>query len=573
VRDWLRDGKKGKCLFILDNVDYADFLLEAQSANWEGETGGSDSRNSQPLLAYLPQGQNGSILITTRTRGEALKLVEEHDIITVGPMDKAHALALFEKKLGKQGNGKDLTDLAVALEFMPLAIVQASAYISQRAPRCSIQQYIEKFQRSDKGKTTLLNHEGGHLRRDREAKNSIIITWQISFDHILQTRPSAADLLSLMSFFDRQGIPEALLRTRTETESSHGPPEGLNKEDDDDDCSGLESNGSDEFEEDVLTLRNYSFIFINVDTTTFEMHGLVQLAMRKWLEAHGQLERWKQQYIKNLCTEFPIGEHENWAKCQVLFPHAKSAVVHRPNREDSLREWASLLYNAAWYACRRGNVADAEKVSIKAMKAMRKILGQEHNETLRSMGMVGLAYDLGGRWKEAEEVRKQVMETSLRVLGAEHPSTLTSIANLASTFWNQGRWKEAEKLFVQVMETSLRVLGAEHPDTLTSIANLASTFWNQGRWKEAEELEVQVMETRKRVLGAEHPSTLTSMNNLAFTWERQGRDTEALKLMEECVQLRTQVLGIDHPDTISSLEALNGWQTEKLDIGASGVRE
>ena len=557
VHDWLRDEKKGKCLLILDNVDDAHFLLEAQSTSWEGETSGSDSRNSQPLLAYLPQGQNRSVLITTRTRGAALKLVEESDIIAVEPMDEAHALALFEKKLGKQGDGKDLTELAAALEFMPLAIVQAAAYISQRAPRCSIRQYIEKFQRSDKGKTTLLNHEGGHLRRDWEAKNSIIITWQISFDHILQTRPSAADLLSLISFFDRQGIPEALLRNRTETESGHGHPEGPNEEgDDDDDCSGLESNGNDEFEEDVLTLRNYSFIFINVDTTTFEMHGLVQLAMRKWLEAHGQLERWKQQYIKNLCTEFPIGEHENWAKCQALFPHAKSAVAQRPDGEDSLREWASLLYNAAWYAWRRGNVADAEKMSIKAMKARKKMLGQEHVETLCSMGMVGLAYSLGGRWKEAEELEVQVMETRKRVLGAEHPDTLTSMANLASTFRNQGRWKEAEELEVQVMETRKRVLGAEHPSTLTSIANLASTFWNQGRWKEAEELDVQVMETSLRVLSAEHPSTLTSIANLASTYRNQGRWKEAEELDVQVMETSLRVLSAEHPDTLTSMANL-----------------
>src|SRR5271170_5802516 len=146
------------------------------------------------------------------------------------------------------------------------------------------------------------------------------------------------------------------------------------------------------------------------------MHRLVQLATRKWLEAHRQLEKWKQQYIKNLCTEFPTGEHENWAKCQALFPHAKSAVAQRPDGEGSLREWASLLYNAAWYAWRRGNVADAEKMLINAMKARKKMLGQEHKETLSSMGMVGLAYHLGGRWREAEEVRMQVMETSLRVL-------------------------------------------------------------------------------------------------------------------------------------------------------------
>ena len=36
-------------------------------------------------------------------------------------------------------------------------------------------------------------------------------TWQISFEHIRQERPSAAQLLSLMSLFDRQGIPYHLL--------------------------------------------------------------------------------------------------------------------------------------------------------------------------------------------------------------------------------------------------------------------------------------------------------------------------------------------------------------------------
>ena len=145
--------------------------------------------------------------MTTRSREVALKLVEQSDIIAVEPMDEAHALELFEKKMGKQDDSKDVVDLATALEFMPLAIVQAAAYISQRAPRCSVQQYLEEFRKSDRKKTSLLNHEGGQLRRDWEAKNSIIITWQISFDHIRQARPSAADLLSLMSFSTGKGYP------------------------------------------------------------------------------------------------------------------------------------------------------------------------------------------------------------------------------------------------------------------------------------------------------------------------------------------------------------------------------
>ena len=387
--------------------------------------------NSQPLLAYLPQGENGSTLITTRTRGAALTLVEESDIIAVEPMDGSDALLLFRKKLRMPDDSKDIAELIAALEFMPLAIVQAAAYISQKAPRCSVRQYIEKFQRSDKEKTSLLDHQGGHLRRDWEARNSITMTWQISFDHVRQIRPSAVDLLSLMSFFDRQGIPEPLIRNRTETGNIEEGDGSDERDDNENDAS--ESSSDNEFEDDILTLRNYSFISIGVDVTAFEMHGLIQLAVRKWLEDHGQVEKWKQQYIKNLCEEFPTGEHENWRKCWALFPHARAAITQQPKEEDSLREWSILLYNAAWYAWRRGILADAEKMSVKSIRVKKKLLGLEHAETLNSMEMVGLAYSLRGRWKEAEELEVQVMETRKRVFGEEHLDTLVSMVNLAST--------------------------------------------------------------------------------------------------------------------------------------------
>jgi tetratricopeptide (TPR) repeat protein len=567
VHDWLRDENKGKWILILDNVDDARFLVEAPVTSQEAQAGGLDSKFTQSLWTNVPPSQNGSILITTRTRSAASKLVEESDMVAVEPMDEGHAVALFDKKLGIQSDRKDIAELAAALEYMPLAIVQAAAYISQRAPRCTVPQYMEKFHKSDQRKTSLLDHEAGHLRRDRDAKNSIIITWQISFDHICETRRSAADLLSLMSFFDRQGIPEALVRNQSEHKSGRGSgsrkAEGGDGGESDDEETASDWSGDEEFENDVLILRNYSFISVNVDVTTFEMHGLVQLAMRKWLEAYGQLERWKQQYIKNLCSEYPTGEYENWVKCQALFPHARTALAQQPEGDRSLSEWALILYRAAGYALLRGNYFDAEKMSRKAMKTRNKILSQEHKDTLNSMLMVALVYRLEGRWKEAEELEVQVIETRKRVLGQEHPDTLTSIGNLASTYSNQGRWKEAEELEVQMMETRKRVLGQEHPDTLTSMANLALTYWNQGRWKEAEELNVQVIETRKRVLGREHPHTLTSMNNLAFTWKGQGLQKEALALMADCFQRLSRTLGPNHPFTLSSLASLNRWKVEE----------
>ena len=556
-------------MLILDNVDDASFLFEAQP-HFDGQSKDS-STSRRPLHDYLPRGQNGSVLVTTRNKDAALRLVEAQDIILVEPLDPQDAQNLLHKKLAQAGDQGDIAELADALEYMPLALVQAAAYISQRMPRCSVRQYLEEFRKSDREKTRLLDNEAGHLRRDSQAKNSIILTWHISFDHIRRTRPSAADLLSLMSFFDRQGIPEALIRFRAENKECRNErhkrrSQGLRrfshffkskKE-------GYQLHVRDEgksdkvdgFEDDLLMLRNYSFISITENSSVFEMHSLVQLATRKWLEGDEQHEKWRDQFFRNLCEGLPTGEYENWERCQALFPHVKAAADQPPKESASLKDWASIMYKAAWYAEMTGNRVDAAQMSEQSMRVRRKILGAEHEDTLWSTALVADAYSLTGNWEKAKELRLQVMEIRKKKLGADHPDTLTSMANLASTFWDQGRWSAAEELDVQVMEMSKKKLGADHPDTLTSMANLASTYRNQGRWSAAEELEVQVMEMSKKKLGADHPSTLTSMANLASTYRNQGRWSAAEELEVQVMEMSKKKLAADHPYTLTSMANL-----------------
>jgi tetratricopeptide (TPR) repeat protein len=581
VHDWLHKCKQ-RWLLVLDNLDDARFLLRVQ-ADERGQSADLKSA-ARPLREYLPSCERGSILITTRNGEAALRLVEQRDIVSVAPMDKAEALALLKKKLGAQGDTSDIAELAAALEYMPLAIVQAAAFISQRAPRYPVAKYLEDFRKSERKRSGLLTHDDGHLRRDWEAKNSIVTTWQFSFEYIQQTRPSAADLLSLMSFFDRQGIPEALLQRRAlqrGAQRSQTEPKHDIWESDEEDNASQSSTGDDHFQDDIVALRNFCFVSVDTAGTSFEMHALVQLATRNWLEANGQLERWKQQFVSNLYAEFPTGDYENWAACQTLFPHVKSAAGQAPKNESSLAEWATLLYRAAWYAEMTGNINDAAMLAMKSMKARMKVLGREHEDTLWSVAMVGLVYRVGGRWDEAEGLEVQVMETRKTKLGADHPDTLTSIANLASTYRNQGRWGDAEELEVQVMETRKTKLGADHPSTLTSIANLASTYRNQGRWDDAEKLFVQVVETCKMTLGTEHPSTLSSMASLALTYWNEGRWDDAEGLFEQVVETSKKILGADHPSTLSSISDLAStyrnqgrWdEAEKLEVQVLDTRK
>ncbi|GAB7336903.1 hypothetical protein MBLNU13_g01181t2 [Cladosporium sp. NU13] len=587
LHDWLRDGRSRPWLVILDNADDARVLRAAPSVRERAVGGTTSGQQEKALLEYLPQCDHGKVLVTSRSRDAAKELVNWKEIVAVKPMEAEQAVALLEKKLDRVYDVRDIAALAQALDFMPLALAQAAAYICQRAGRCSVQEYVEKLGQCDMFESSVLDVDERDLRRDREANNSIMLTWQISFNHIREMRPSASDLLSLMSFFDRQAIPEALLQDR-DTGQADGEEEGSTVNSEDSEGSGQDggiggsSEGNaavavdeeEEYEKDIAVLRNYSLVSSTTNRTVFEMHRLVQAATKKWLRTAKQFDRWASQFISNLEEAFPTAGVENWAMCQSLLPHVMTAFDIQVADQRSRLQQASLLQHSGEYALETGAYTDAERMAERSYEARSDVLGEGHPSTLTSMGNLASTYAQQGRWEEAEKLEVEVVEKRKEVLGEGHPYTLRSMGNLANTYAQQGRWEEAEKLEVEVVEKSKEVLGEGHPSTLTSMANLASTYRQQGRWEEAEKLEVEVVEKSKEVLGEGHPSTLTSMANLASTYRQQGRWEEAEKLEVEVVEKSKEVLGEGHPSTLTSMANLAStyWQqgrweeAEKLEV-------
>jgi hypothetical protein len=117
----------------------------------------------------------------------------------VGPMDEELAVELLRKKLRVNFSEGDARKLVHALDYMPLAISQAAAFISHRNPHTTVSKYLQDLQKSDVDRARLLSKNVLDNRRDRRASNSIIATWQISFENIRTDRLSAAQLLSLIT--------------------------------------------------------------------------------------------------------------------------------------------------------------------------------------------------------------------------------------------------------------------------------------------------------------------------------------------------------------------------------------
>lgn len=564
VQQWLRNRENGRWLLVLDNAEEASVRFNVNH-NSTGAT--PQEGQDRALSTYLPQDSHGSILTTARNKDVARKLTGNYNaIIEVVPMCKDQALELLSKKAGKQPDMEHGAALVEALEYMPLAISQAGAYIQQQAPRSSIKKYLEEFRKSERRKISLLNWDEESLRRDRSASNSVIVTWQISFESIRSERPSAADLLSLMSFFDRQGIQEWLVRppynitsqnSNTE-ECDHDGFKHSESEDDDDSDVSSPSDASEDpavqaFKDDLTVLRNYCLISLDKTGDVFGMHSLVQLATRKWLDADKRMEQFKERFISQMAREFPVGQYRNWATCQKLFAHAERAIIHRPIGGKPLEEWALVLYNGSWYAHGQGRYSLAEAMAKKSWDAWRKTLGNEYKAAWDSKSMAGQALLKQGKYQEAEELFVELVELQKQKLGPTHPATLINTVNLATTYTDQGHWEKAENLLVDVIKIRRQKLGPTHLSTLSSMGTLATTYYHQGRREEAEKLLLEVLETFKQELGPTHLRTLAIMNNLASTYIKRKHLEEAEKLLTEVIETYRQEVGPTH---LNLLEAM-----------------
>jgi len=421
------------------------------------------------LHHYLPEAPRLDRIITTRS--SRAQEMSTQEAVAVAEMSEVEAAQLFRKcaKL-KQTNeqlNQDIEAIVKELGYLALAITLAGAYVHETPSLSSdLGRYLEEFQRQRK---RLLGQRAHRLVH--QYGESVLSTWETSFNAVQQQSRMAAQLLSLLAFlnFDDILLPLFTPRPTVPNVNNHTRLSGrvvfrkkfsylLKRQQ----KSSQNTNQAGSFEEprwvrllsidaatvnrnSILsafkTLQAYSLVSWQADQQVYRMHKLVHAWGHDRLDTDQQRE-WSLAVLELLSDAVHDCKGDLTTETR-LVPHVMANFTA-----------IMLAYGSAY------SIPDLDR------------------ENLKRVGQ--LLYRLG-RWNDEHEVRALIRQATQLKLGAEHPDTLTSIANLASTYYYQGRWTEAEELDEQVIEIRKRVLGAEHPSTLASIANLAATYYAQGR--------------------------------------------------------------------------------------------
>ncbi|KAF8179790.1 hypothetical protein K438DRAFT_1211607, partial [Mycena galopus ATCC 62051] len=492
------------------------------------------------LNSFIPRCNHGNILITSRNQG--LKGYGAHTLVS--DMEEPDAITLLLKSahhMISPTNNQLAAELVQELHYLPLAIVQAGAFILQSEDLAG---YLALFRK---------NHV--NLLSEKPAQSydgyslSVFTTWHISFKKLSQP---AAMLLQLCSFLHWDGISEDIFSGASRYSfPSWGPPKANLQQ-------ALEflshfvgpSREWNTFDFVKVTneIKTYSLINFNAEKKSFSIHPLVhewsQTTLADLNSAHSCMID-----ILGMCiVEIPRRDRSlvSWR----LVSHVDSLMQAVP---EGISRFGLEFRHIYYYT---GQYTKALKLELNTLEKTREILGDDHPDTLTAMNNLADTYHCLSRFEDAEQLQVVVLEKRRKTLSEEHPDTLRAINNLGSTYHCLGRFDKAEKLKLVVLEKQRKLLGLEHLDTLTTMKNLAKTYHSLGRFADAEQLQLVVLEKRRKILSDENPHTLNAMNNLANTYCSLGQFEEAEQLEDVVLEKRRKIHSDEHPHTLIAMNNL-----------------
>lgn len=467
---------------------------------------------------YLPRCEDGITIITTRDQRVAYRLIDREVPIVVPPMSVSDAGNLLRSKIMQdQGPPNTLaraTELLESLGNLPLAITQAAAFITEN--NMTIADYLEVLRTSHSEAETLLSEEMGDHRRSSDSESSIMNTLKLSFDQITKQKPLAADILSFMAFLDRHGMPRSLIKGDNVL--------------------------TVDFVSALGTLQAFSLIDAEKGGETFEMHGLVQLSVKRWLGTNRG--KWQDEVLRTVSERFPSGDFDNWKECEMLSPHAQAAISRSDSTSINILRRAKILHNLARFDEEQSRYELAEKRFTEVIAIREEFLGIDNCDTLESMSYLGEVLFRERKYTKAAPIVRQVITESTKLFGPRSEETLFNTGLLADIMQGDGQWQEAETL--------LRAALQGEGDTLLNTVvlkladNLGAVLRDEEKFEEAEMWIRKSLIGRENLLGPTHKDTLYSATHLALVLSLMGRLDEAEQGSRRAVAGSEMAVGPDH---------------------------
>ncbi|HKP70742.1 MAG TPA: serine/threonine-protein kinase, partial [Pyrinomonadaceae bacterium] len=211
------------------------------------------------------------------------------------------------------------------------------------------------------------------------------------------------------------------------------------------------------------------------------------------------------------------------------------------------------------------NREQAEPLQRRAVEILSAIHEPGHPDVASAtFNLVGAIY--AKKPDEAERLARQSLDTCRRILGEEHVDTVWALYNLAYVLINRERYSEAERYVREALERRDANFPDKHPVIGSCLLLLGRTLMAQGHLREADSAFQECLALRQSTMPAGHWLIATTMTFIGECLVYLGDRQRGIEIIGENCEHLVQKLGRAHEQTrlaCDRLERVGRWRRER----------
>ena len=219
-----------------------------------------------------------------------------------------------------------------------------------------------------------------------------------------------------------------------------------------------------------------------------------------------------------------VGDYDD---CRRYFKRAKEGYEEQlePDDEKALDVTRTLTS----ISC-----SDPEELIVKLrnlLKRCERASGEENVVTLETLDELGSRLDDIGEYEEAIKVYERCLAGRMKMLGEDHTDTLGTVGNLGAVYdVGLKNFGKALEYYERALKGQERTLGKNHPDTLGTVMILANVY-NVGM-KDYGKAPQRALEGFEAQFGNDHEDSKLCARNFSICLEDSGNSKRLAELKE-----------------------------------------